>query len=89
MRAVSQSRVREQGGIGVLHLVKALSFSVLIVSRDTFYAGSAWLKAITESTCVADTIKSHVHIVKKNVQSPRQHPLSSGFQTRFLTGAVY
>lgn len=46
-RAVYQSRAKEVGRDSAVHLVELPLFLVLVVSRDTSHAGSAWTDEVT------------------------------------------
>lgn len=63
--AVHQSWVKELGPAGVVRPVKVSPFAVLVVRKGTFHAGLVWTDASTVHMSAADTIRDHVHLVKK------------------------
>lgn len=62
--------MKELGRVTVVHPVRVPPISVPIVKDDTVHPVPAWRKADTVSTCAADTITYHRHIVKKEYSLP-------------------
>lgn len=61
---VHQNPVKKLRRVGVVGLVKVPPYSAVVVNGDLYHAGPTWTDASKSFTCVADTIRYHVHSVK-------------------------
>lgn len=79
-----QSRLKKLGRESVMRLVKVPAYSVIVDDGDTFRAGPAWSDDDVQNMSAVNTVRCHVHFVKKGYSLPDAVHKFSNFKPSFL-----